>query len=143
MKAVGGKTMVSTGATAAETGTILIRKLQARCIIGIRGWERRRKQKVRLDVAFAADLAPAAASDRITDSVDYKQVKDRILGHVESSRFQLLEALAASVADLVLEDPRVSAVDVTVDKPKALSGAKSVAVRIQRSRAGPGRQRGV
>lgn len=143
MKAAEGKAIVSTRSVAAESGTILIRHLQARCIIGIRGWERRRKQRVRLDVAFAADLGPAAASDRITDSVDYKQVKDRILGHVQSSRFQLLEALAASVADLVLEDPRVTAVDVTVDKPNALSGAKSVAVRIQRTRGEPGRPRSV
>jgi 7,8-dihydroneopterin aldolase/epimerase/oxygenase len=117
-------------------GEILLRGLAARCVIGVRPWERRRRQRVVLDVALTADLGAAASTDDLAQALDYKVLKDDILAHVRTSSFRLLEALAASVADLVLADPRVRAVDVTVDKPGALTGARSIAVRIRRTAPG-------
>jgi len=67
--------------------------------------------------------------------VDYKSVKQTVLGHVEASEFYLVEKLADSVADICLADPRVKKVDVTIDKPGALRFARSVAVAITRERS--------
>jgi 7,8-dihydroneopterin aldolase/epimerase/oxygenase len=122
-------------APADATFEVRIEGLSASCLIGTRAWERRVTQPVRIDITFAADLAAAASADDIALAVDYKDLKDRVLRHVAASRFHLLEALAASVADLVLADARVASCDVTVAKPGALTGAESVAVRIQRRRA--------
>lgn len=124
-------------ADSSGTFQVRIEGLSASCVIGIRPWERRTVQPVRIDIAFEADLAAAAARDDFSLAVDYKELKDRVLEHVARSRFQLLEALAASVADVVLADARVASCDVTVAKPGALTGAESVAVRIQRRRPAP------
>lgn len=113
---------------------ILIRDLRARCIIGINDAERREKQDVTINLALSADLRAAGRSDTMDDTVDYRALKKKILALVESSRCFLVEALAQAVADVCLSEPKVRAVRVQVDKPSALRFARSVGVRIVRSR---------
>ncbi len=113
---------------------IIISGLRARCIIGTNEEERRDKQEVSISIALSADLRKAGRSDRLEDSVDYRAVKKKILGMVENSHDQLLEALAEAIAQVCLETPGVSSAHVRVDKPFALRFARSVAVEIARNR---------
>ncbi len=115
---------------------ILIQDLQVRCIIGVNEDERLRKQDVVINLALTADLSKAGRSDRFEDTVDYAAVKKEVLALVEHSQVFLIEALAEAVAGLCLRNPAVSAVTVRVDKPGALSSARSVAVEIERTRKG-------
>lgn len=114
---------------------IFIRNLALRCIIGIYPEERREKQDVVINVEMHCDLRPAGMSDDLKDTVDYKAIKKSILRLVESSRFQLIEALAENIAAIALADGRVQQVVVTIDKPGALRFAKSSAVEITRARS--------
>jgi len=114
---------------------IHVRDLNLRCIVGIYPEERREKQDITINVVLYADLRTAGKTDRIEDTVDYKGVKKRIVSMVETSSSYLVEHLAQQVADLCLEDPRVEAVRVAIDKPGALRFARSVAVEIFRRRA--------
>lgn len=111
---------------------IYIRDLALRCIIGIYPEERREKQDVIINVVLETDLAPAAASDQLADTLDYKALKKKILALVETSSFNLIETLADRIAQLALEDARVQRATVTVDKPGALRFARSVAVEVTR-----------
>lgn len=115
---------------------ILIEGLEVECIIGTRDWERTTRQRVVLDLAVATAIGPAASSDDLSDALDYVELKEAVLAHVQASRFRLIEALAESVAVLVLANPRAAAVTVTLRKPGALTGARSVGVRIIRVRRG-------
>jgi FolB domain-containing protein len=115
---------------------IYIRDLRLRTRIGVNDWEKKALQDVVVNVTLHHDQRDAAASDNIQRTVDYKQVRDRIVEFVEESRFELLEALSERIAAIALEDERVHAVDVAVDKPGALRYADSVAVQIHRSRSG-------
>lgn len=121
---------------ATASDRIYIRKLHARCIIGIFPDERAHKQDVFLDITMYADLRKAGASDAIEDTVDYKSVKKRVLAMVEASDCFLIERLAEETAQICLEDPRVTRVAVTIDKPGALRFAESVAVHIVRDQPG-------
>ena len=112
---------------------IYIRDLALRCVIGIFPEERREKQDIIINVVLEADLAPAAASDQLADTVDYKALKKKILALVDTSAFNLIEALADRIAQLALKDKRVRRATVTVDKPGALRFARSVAVEISRT----------
>lgn len=113
---------------------ILIEGLAARCIIGVNHGERDEKQDIVLDIEISADLSRAGATDRIEDAVNYRDLKKKVLAMVEASEFFLIEALAEAVAALCLEDGRVEAVRVRVDKPTALRFARTVAVEITRGR---------
>ena len=115
---------------------IHIRDLSLRCILGLYPDERREKQDITVNIVLYADLRSAGLSDGIEDTVDYKDVKKRVVALVEASSSFLIEHLAQRVAGLCLEEPRVEAVRVSIDKPGALRFARSVAVEIFRKRAG-------
>jgi dihydroneopterin aldolase len=109
--------------------------LEVRTVIGIFGWERKRRQRVVLRVTLHADTRRAGTSDRIGDAVDYKTVSKRVQAFVAASRYFLVEALAEGVArTLLAEFPGVRRVDLRVEKPGALRGADTVAVEIARAR---------
>nr|CRH07926.1 Difunctioal dihydroneopterin aldolase; dihydroneopterin triphosphate 2'-epimerase [Candidatus Magnetococcus massalia] len=111
-----------------------IEDLHLRCVIGIHDWERKITQDVIVGVTLFADLRAAGASDDIADTVDYKTTTKAIIKMVESSSFQLVEALAEEVATLCLENSRVMRCRIAVQKPGALRFARTVGVTIERSR---------
>lgn len=98
--------------------------------------EREADQPFLVDVTAYLDLGPAAASDRLADTLDYGSLAERVAALVEGERHDLLETVAGRVAALVLEDARVERVEVTVHKPEAPLPvtARDVAVTVVRSR---------
>ena len=113
---------------------IHIRDLDISCIIGTNAWERENKQPVIINVEMFCDLTKPGRTDQLEDTVDYKALKDRIIEEADASKYYLIERLADHVAAIVLGHPMVREVSVTVDKPGALTGTRSVAVEIHRVR---------
>jgi D-erythro-7,8-dihydroneopterin triphosphate epimerase len=113
---------------------IYITDLLLRCVIGLNDWERTQKQDVLINITLYADLSRACQSDRIEDSIDYKELKKQIIALVESSSFYLIERLADSIAQICLAPLLVKAATIRVDKPGALRYAKSVGVEIFRTK---------
>jgi len=113
---------------------ILIRDLVVRCVLGLTDEERREKQDVVINLVLHADLLPAGQDDRLDASIDYRDLKKRVLALAEASSFRLVEALAEHIASLCLEHPRVQRVDVRVEKPSALRFARTVGVELRRER---------
>ena len=114
---------------------IIIRDLAVNCIIGINNEERTVKQEVIINVVISVDLSNAGCTDDFSDTIDYRALKRRIYDMVSSSSYNLIEALAEKIAALCLADERAISVSVTVDKPGALSKARSVAVELLRKRS--------
>ncbi len=122
------------------TDQIQIKDLLLRAIIGINAEERRNRQDVLINITLHADTRAAGQSDDINDAVNYRTLTKRIVALVENSQFYLVEKLAAEIATLCLDDPRVERADVRVEKPGALRFARSVGVEIQRTRADLGKR---
>jgi 7,8-dihydroneopterin aldolase/epimerase/oxygenase len=80
----------------------------------------------------------AAASDDVSETVDYGLVSVRVANVVAGRSFHLLESLAEAVALVVLEDGRVEEVTVVVRKlrPPVPVDLATAAVRITRGRSG-------
>jgi len=114
---------------------IFLTALTADAIIGIYDWEREVRQRLEIDLEMQVDLTAAIASDAIEDTLNYKSVAKRVLGFVQESRYQLVEALAGEIASIVLaEFPVVARVRVTVHKPGAVRHSRDVGVSIERGR---------
>lgn len=112
-----------------------IKDLLLRTIIGINEEERRNRQDVLINITLHADTRAAGVSDDIEDAVNYRTITKRVIKRVEESSFNLVEKMAAEIASICLQDPRVEAVDVRVEKPGALRFARSVGVEIHRTRS--------
>lgn len=113
---------------------ILISDLLVRCIIGVGEEERRERQDVIINLSLSTDLSKAGRSDNFDDTVDYRDLKKRIVNMAEHSTYRLVEALAEAIADICLMHPAVLQVQVRVEKPGALRFAKTVGVEIMRDR---------
>ncbi len=114
--------------------TIFIKDMLLRCIIGVRPHERTRAQPLCISVSLSVEFPSAAPTDAIEQTVDYSALHGSIVALVEGSSFQLIETLAHRVAEVCLTDPRVSSVEVTVEKPRALKGRARAGVTIVRDR---------
>ena len=114
---------------------IYLHGLKIECIIGVWEWERRTRQTVMLDLDMAADIKRAAQTDRINDTLSYKDVAKRLIDYVGTSEFQLVETLAEKVAELVRHEFKVPWVRVRVNKKGAIRGAAGVGVEIERGEA--------
>ena len=111
---------------------VFIRDLQIETVIGIYDWERKVRQIISLDIDMASDIRKAAGSDNIEDTLSYKTVAKRVIAFVEQSKFELVEALAEKICEIILEEFEVPWVRLTLNKPGAVRGSKSVGVMIER-----------
>ena len=117
-------------------GTIALSGLRVRGRHGVYDFERAQGQDFVVDVRLELDLAPAAASDDVTDTVHYGELAERLAAIVAGEPVNLLETLADRLVTACLADERVTAAEVTVHKPQApipLAFA-DVAVTLRRSR---------
>jgi len=103
---------------------------------GVFDFERERGQQFVVDVVCALDLAPAAASDDLRQTVDYAALATDVVADIEGEPLDLIEALADRVARTCLRRPLVQSVEVTVHKPEAPMPVTvaDVAVTLTRSR---------
>ena len=111
---------------------IFLTELKVDTIIGIWEWERKIRQTVIIDLEMRADIAKAAATDSVEDTLNYKSVAKRIQTFVGDSSFQLVETLAERIAGIIREEFGVQWVKVRVNKPGAIRGSKDVGILIER-----------
>ncbi len=111
---------------------IFLRELKVDTIIGIWDWERKIRQTIVIDLEMSADIARAAATDDIKDTLDYKGVAKRVQQFVGDSSFQLVETLAERIAGIIRDEFGVAWVRVRVHKPGAIRGSRDVGIDIER-----------
>ena len=105
---------------------------------GVFDHERRDGQDFVVDVTVWIDLVAAAASDDLADTVDYGGLAQLAADIVAGPPRNLIETVAAEIADAVMADERLHAVEVVVHKPDAPIPLtfSDVAVVARRSRRG-------
>ncbi len=121
------------------TDQIALKGISARGFHGVLDFERREGQTFIVDVVLDVDLTAAGASDDLADTVNYAEVAGDVVALIEGEPLNLIETLAARIADRVLARPLVEAVEVVVHKPEAPVGHSftDVQVRVQRERQAP------
>ena len=112
--------------------TVFIQNLSLDAVIGVFDWERQVKQKIRIDLEMSTDIAKAAASDALEDTLDYKAISLKIRDIVANNQPQLVETLIEMIAHSVMQDFDVPWVRVTIAKPGAVRGSEAVGVTIER-----------
>lgn len=108
---------------------IHIKDLVIETTIGVYDWEREQPRKIILNLKVEIDASNAVASDDVEDTVDYDALCEAVNQVVNERYYKLIETLAAKIVDKVSTMPKVQTVDLEIDKPGAVKGARSVSVR--------------
>jgi dihydroneopterin aldolase len=118
--------------------TIFINGLSLHAYHGIMPYEGKVGQTFTIDIELEIDLAAAARSDKVMDTVSYDKVVNCASRAFCGQRFRLIEAAAGQVADAVLAAfPRVRKIKVTIHKPHAPIAAtfSDIGVTLERARS--------
>jgi len=113
---------------------IFLNDLQIDTIIGIYDWERETLQTLSFDLEMDWDIAKAAKSDNIADTLDYGAIATTIVSFVEASRYQLIETLAEDLAALLLQTYPIPKLKLILSKPVALHGQNIARIVIERQK---------
>ena len=69
-----------------------------------------------VDVTLWLDLALAGKSDAIEDTIDYRNIINRVQHLVKTSKFALVERLAGAIAESILANNSIQQVKVRLSK---------------------------
>ena len=118
----------------AEAGLrhVFVRDLVLKSRIGVHRHEKRRDQRIRINLDLAVSENGARTDDSLDGVVDYEDIVERVRRIAASGHVNLVETLAERVAAECLKDKRVRGVRVRVEKPDILLDAASVGVEIER-----------
>jgi len=111
---------------------VFIEDLRVDATIGVYDWERKIKQTLAFDIEMATNIRKAADTDDLEYALNYKAVSKRIISFVEESHYLLVETVAEKVAQIIIQEFDVPWVRLTLHKPGAVRGSRSVGIRIER-----------
>ncbi|RSX48989.1 2-amino-4-hydroxy-6-hydroxymethyldihydropteridine diphosphokinase [Bifidobacterium callimiconis] len=99
--------------------SIRLTGIRAEATHGVLDFEHVEPQPFIVDATMFLDLSEAGRTDDLTATVDYGQIAQRIVNVIEGEHVDLIERLAAKIADSILLSHRIRRVIVTVHKPNA------------------------
>ena len=112
--------------------TLFLRDFRLQMIIGIYEWERKVPQTVQLDLEIGLPHSRACQTDDVADSINYADVAQRIRDTIGQRDFNLVEALAEHVAQVVLTEFGSPWIKVCVTKLAVVRGIKQLGICIER-----------
>ena len=115
-----------------EVRHVFIRDLILTCLIGVHKHERKKPQRIRINLDLAVTEQSVISTDRLADVVCYEDVADRIRSIVNNGHVNLVETLAEKIASKCLEDRRIKATRVRIEKLDVFKDAASAGVEIER-----------
>lgn len=111
---------------------IFLQEIRVKTLIGIYPWERVASQTIQLDLEIALPNSRACATDNFEDALDYADVVRRINEVLSEKHFNLLEALAEHIAQIILLEFKSPWTRISVAKLEAIPGVKKLGIRIER-----------
>jgi len=113
---------------------VFIRQLSVPAIIGVFPEERTASQTILIDVELETDIQQAAQSDDLQYTIDYAAVRRCIIDYIGTVAFELLETLAAKLADHLKQNFKPSRLCLTITKkPFDIPDVQGVGVIIELS----------
>jgi len=114
--------------------TVLIEAYEVAASIGVFDWEKEIKQNLFFDLKLFGDFSKACQSDDINHAVNYAEVCAEIEAITGLKHYELLEALAETIAQHLLSQFPLDSLELTIRKPGAVPRAVSVGIHIKRGK---------
>ncbi len=110
---------------------IKIKNLRISTIIGVFEWEKTVDRELIINVEITTNISQPLQSDEISDTIDYDQIIIKLKNLVANNRFNLVEKLAQTLMDAILEDKRISKCKLEIDKVGVVENVDSFSVTIE------------
>ena len=115
---------------------VFVRDLRLNAHIGLHPHERNTAQLIHIHID-AAIHEPQIPASNITDVVCYENLVAQVNTIVEmAGHVDLVETLAAQIAEQLMCDTRIARLRVRIEKPNAIAGAAMAGVEIERIKNG-------
>jgi 7,8-dihydroneopterin aldolase/epimerase/oxygenase len=113
---------------------VFIRDLEIMASVGVYEVEHRYEQRIIVGIELDVVDSYDGMSERLSDVVDYSAVCRRVEAIAQAGHSKLIETLAERFAGACLEDPRVIAARVRIEKPDIMPNCRAVGIEIERRR---------
>tara|TARA_B100001175_G_C19418046_1_gene594646 strand:- start:40 stop:468 length:429 start_codon:yes stop_codon:yes gene_type:complete len=114
--------------------SILIKDFLINEIIGIHKHEKIKKQKILFNIIIDVNQNTIPDESNLDSIVDYEKITNKLSKLTRSKNYNFLESLAEDSFKEIFEDKRINSVKIKIEKPDAITNAKSVGVEIFKSR---------
>ncbi len=114
---------------------IIIEELKVIMNIGVREDERAHPQEIILNIECEVDFSKAIDSDRIHDTINYKDIYKEIISYCSHHSPRLLEKLGGDLIDHLFNVfKEIQNIKIQVFKPIAIPSAKRTGIEISKKR---------
>ena len=112
--------------------TLIIEDLSIPATIGTQEWEQKVQQNLRFDIELATDAARIASTDDLRLAIDYAAVAEQLQSLLAEKSFKLIETVAETAAQLLLEHFPVCLLKIKVTTFQPVNGMAAAKICIER-----------
>jgi len=114
--------------------TVLIKDFLINEVIGIHKHEKTQKQKIIFNIVIDVNQNTLPDENNLSSIVDYEKITNKLEILAKNKSYNFLESLAEDSFEEIFKDKRINSVKIKIEKPDAISNAKSVGVEVFKSR---------
>ena len=115
--------------------TVLIKDFIVNEIIGIHEHEKIKKQKIIFNLVIDVNQNTVPNDSDLNSIIDYEKITNKLKNLTKNKNYNFLESLAEDSFKEIFEDKRINSIKIKIEKPDAITNAKSVGVEVFKNRS--------
>ncbi len=115
--------------------TVLIKDFIVNEIIGIHEHEKIKKQKIIFNLVIDVNQNTVPNDSDLNSIIDYEKITNKLKNLTKNKNYNFLESLAEDSFKEIFEDKRINAIKIKIEKPEAITNAKSVGIEVYKNRS--------
>jgi len=112
---------------------ILVRDLILKISVGVHGFEKKKKQRVKFNIDINTDPNLVPDDNNLDSIINYEDIIKNIKKITEKKHYSLLETLAEKIFLKLFENRKVKKVKLRIEKLDILKNTSSVGIEIEKS----------
>ena len=114
---------------------VLIKDLILKMLVGIHGFEKKKKQRVRFNLVVNIDNNLFPNDKDLKSIVNYEQIIKIIKKIISIKHYPLLETLAEKIFDKLFENIRIKKILLRIEKLDVIKNTSSVGIELEKTRS--------
>ena len=111
---------------------VIIKNLIISMFIGIHDFEKRKKQRVKFNIAITTDSKIEPIKKELSTILDYEKVIKNLTLLVGKKHYDLLEELSESIFEMIFNSKLVKKVNLKLEKLDIIKNAESVGIEVSK-----------